>query len=204
MKKNRGYTLIELVIVVSIMAILSGLSFVTIGIIKQARYNAAATTLSNQMGALNIKTKALSEGAQKTSKVDNKDYPMCMKIQYNDSDVTLDDGTLLKKGTYSLILGYHTDSGFVAKEKGVVEGSIPNIVTITYQPQAGAAVCGLSDQDTGSADDSDMTVCKNMYIEFDKSNGSVRYGAGTYKIVYNGRIVARVNLDQATGNHYIK
>lgn len=203
MKKNKGYTLIELVIVIAIMAILSGLSFVTIGIIKQARYNAAATTLSNQMGALNIKTKALSEGAQKVSKAEDKDYPLCMKLQYNDSDVTLKDNTLLKAGTYSLILGYHTDSGFVPKESGVVETSLTNMITITYIPQTDAQKGGFSDQDAGTSD-SDKTVCKNMYIEFDKSNGSVRYGAGKYLIVYNDRVVATVSLDQATGNHYVK
>lgn len=203
MKNNKGYTLIELVIVISIMAILSGLSFVTIGIIKQARYNAAATTLSNQMGALNIKTKALSEGALKTSKTENKDYPLCMKLQYNDADVTLKDNTLLKKGTYSLILGYHTDSGFVPKEDGVVETSLTNTITITYEPETDAQKSGFTDQDF-VMDESDKTVCKNMYIEFDKSNGSVRYGAGKYKIVYNDRVVATVNLDRATGNHYVK
>mgnify|MGYP004452571233 FL=1 len=203
MKKNKGYTLIELIIVISIMVILSAMSFVTIGIIKQARYNAAATTLSNQMGALNIKTKALSEGVQKASKTENRDYPLCMKLQYNDSDVTLKDNTLLRAGTYSLILGYHTDSGFVPKESDVVETSLTNMITITYEPETDAQKGGFADQDFVT-DENDRSVCKNMYIEFDKSNGSVRYGAGKYKIVCNDRVVATVNLDQATGNHYVK
>ena len=43
-----------------------------------------------------------------------------------------------------------------------------------------------------------------MIIEFNKSNGSVRYGAGTYEIVYNNKVVATVYLDADTGNHYVK
>lgn len=184
MKKNHGYTLIEMIIVIAIIAILSGVSFVTIGIIKQAKCNAAATTLSNQMGSLLVKTRALSKA---------KDSPLCMKIQYNDSDVTFADGTFAKAGSYSLILGYDNGTTFVEKTADTVETTLPDIITINY-----------TSTDKQSCSIAGLDASKNMIIEFNKSNGSVRYGAGTYEIVFNGKVVATVYLDADTGNHYVK
>lgn len=185
MRKNQGYTLIEMIIVIAIIAILSGVSAITIGIIKKAKYNEAAVTLNNQMGSLLVKTKAISEA---------KTNPLCMKIQYNDADVTYADGSLAKAGTYSLILGYHNGTTFVPKTADTAEATLPNIITIKYTQEAGTSACNIAGLDTD----------KNMVIEFDKSNGSVRYGAGTYDIIFNGDTVATVRLDAATGKHSVK
>ncbi len=194
MKKNQGYTLIELIIVLAIIAILSAVSFVTIGIIRQAQYNAAASTLSNQMGSLLVKTKAVSEA---------KTDPLCMYIHKYSDTVTLDDGKVIREGSYVLILGYDTGSGFVVKNTGnafsetdtsiQVEDVLTNIITIKYN-STDTDACGIA-----GLDDTD-----NMIIEFVKSNGSVRYGAGSYEIIYNNRTVATVKLDKTTGNHYLK
>ncbi len=199
-KNNEGYTLIELIIVIAIMAILSGVSFVTIGIIKKAQYNAAASTLSNQMGALLVKTKAISEA---------KDQRLCMLVHRNntldDSDypLTLNDGTVIRKNSYSLILGYHDGSDFIVKSTGaafsesdldtVVEDVLPNIITIDYATKDTTA-CSIAGLDTSD----------NLIIEYNKSTGGVRYGSGDYKIIYNERTVATVKLDAVTGNHYLK
>lgn len=191
MKKNHGYTLIEMIIVIAIIVIVSGMSFVTIGIIKQAKCNAAANTLSNQIGSLLVKTRALSEA--KVSSTDPNKAPLCMKIQYNDSDVTFADGTFAKAGSYSLILGYDNGTTFVEKTADTVETTLPNIITINYITTDRES-CGIAGLDTS----------KNMIIEFNKSNGSVRYGAGSYEIVYNNNVVATVYLDATTGNHYVK
>ena len=59
MKKNKGYTLIEMIIVIAIMAILTAVAFVTLGVIHQAKCNAAVNSLDNQIGSLWIKTKAI-------------------------------------------------------------------------------------------------------------------------------------------------
>ncbi|MCM1497748.1 MAG: type II secretion system GspH family protein [Clostridium sp.] len=184
MKKNHGYTLIEMLIVLAIIVILSGVSFVTIGIIKQAKYNAAATTLSDQIGSLLVKTRALSE-----AKTDR----LCMQIRYNDSEVTYADGTYAKAGTYSLILGYHVGNTFVEKTANTAEATLPEIIEIEYDTTDSTA-CDIAGVD-------DTT---NMIIEFNKSNGSVRFGSGNYNILFNGRCVATVYLDSVTGNHYIK
>ena len=182
MKQNRGYTLIEVIIVIAIMAILTGMSFVTLGIIRNAKAQAAATTLSDQIGSLLTKTRALSEA---------KGSRLCLKIEYNDADVTFADNTTAKAGSYSLILGYHDETAgtFTPKVANKADALLPNIITIEYQTK---------DQTPCS-----MTDTENMYIEFNKSNGSVRYGAGSYAIKYDGRVMSYVVLDSATGNHYV-
>ena len=165
------------------MAILSGMSFVTIGIIKRAKCNAAASTLNAQMGSLLIKTKALSEA---------QGDRLCMKIVHNATDVTYANGTIAKAGSYSLILGYDDGISFTEKTADTVEATLPNILKIEYEPESGTSDCSLVDG------------TEEMLIEFNKSNGSVRYGAGKYKIIYANNTVATVSLDASTGNHFVK
>lgn len=199
MKKNHGYTLIELIIVLAIMAILAGMSFITLSVVKTARCNAATSTLSNEMGALLVKTKALSE-----AKSDDK--PLCMKIEYNTTAKDV-NGLHLKEGSYSLILGFHDDSGSTFEEKKengnlVLEATLSNLVQIVYTPSEASQKCSISGLTTSNSGDD--AYKNDILIEFDKATGAVRYGAGTYEIRYNGSTFATVYLDAATGNHYIK
>lgn len=180
MKRNRGYTLIEVIIVIAIIAILSGLSVVTLGIIRNAKAQAAATTLSDQMQSLLIKTKALSSAKGET---------LCMKLEYVDEKREIGNVTA-RAGSYLLILGTHKDSGFVARETDKVEAVLPDLITIEYEPSKGQST--------------DIAVpSTDAIIEFNKSDGSVRSGAGVYTIRYNGNIMSYVVLDATTGNHYV-
>lgn len=185
MKQNKGYTLVEVIIVIAIMAILASMSFVTLGIIKQAKCNTAASNLNDQIGSLLVKTRALSEA--KTDK-------LCLLIRKNSATVTYADGTNARKNSFSVILGTENGSSFTEKEADTAEVTLPDLITIDYTPSDSTQICPVSGVDKESY----------MIIEFNKANGSVRYGAGDYDIKYNGSTVATVHLDAATGSHKVE
>ncbi len=189
MKNNKGYTLIEMIIVIGIMAILTGVAVVTIGIIKDARCTAAVNSFQSQVSALWIKTKAISQGsvqANPTSTDVEDVYPLCMQILKN-----ADSSDDVKDGAYEMILGYCTNAGFQEKETVAV---LTEIIDIQYIPVG-------SEHALNSYDDNDIT---SVIIQFNKSNGSVAYGAGTYKIMYNDNSYGSIYIDRISGNHYIK
>ena len=67
MKRNKGYTMIEMIIVITIMAILSGLAAVSVGLIRKAKIQDAVTTFDSQLTNLWMSTKSISSD-QKTMK----------------------------------------------------------------------------------------------------------------------------------------
>lgn len=187
MKKNKGYTLIEMIIVIAIMAILAGVAVVTLNVIQQAKCNAAVNTFDNQIGNLWIQTKALSQGKEQTNPSghrtdDGATYPMCMQIKKNADDA------------YEIFIGYY-DGGFIEKESLAV---LTNIVKVKYTESDSAQRHPTLTSASGGSE------TEQMFIEFNKSDGSVIYGAGTYDIIYNNDIVASIYLDSITGNHYVK
>jgi len=204
MKKNKGYTLVEMLIVIAIMAIVSGMAFVTIGIVYQAKYNAAIDTLNSQMDSLWIKTKALSQGKVQVDGADQISdktkveavYPLCMRIKENTAD---DD---VRDGSYEVSIGYYDVSKdkFVEKEK---VATLTDIININYNAAKDEQKHPKNATPTKANGDT-YSSTSEVYIEFNKSDGSVRYGAGTYEIIFNDRVVGTVYLDAMTGNHYAK
>ncbi len=191
MKKNQGYTLIEMLIVIAIMAILSGVAVVTLNVIKEAKCNAAMNTFENQISATWIKTKALSQGkiqANPTSTDEKATYPLSLLVKKNTDN---DD---VRDGSYEMILGYDNGLGFVEKERLAV---LTDIISIKYISGASQRHRTLTSAAEGDSTDS-------ILIQFNKSDGSVKYGAGTYEIIYNDRVFGTIILDEVTGNHYIK
>ena len=57
-KNNKGYTLVEMLIVLAIMAILSGLAVVSVGLMRKAKIQDAITTFDSQLTNLWMMTKA--------------------------------------------------------------------------------------------------------------------------------------------------
>lgn len=192
--KNKGYTLIEVIIVIGIMAVLSALAFVSLNIIHKAKYNSAADLLNNQMSTLWVQTKTISQAKEQTSFATSTSakamYPLCMQIQKESN------------GTYSLIMGYDKGAGFEAKADTTVEAerfstkTLPKIIKLQYISDMPAK------HNTTSLDSNNMV--NTLLIEFNKADGSVKYGGGTYNIMYKDRIVVSIYLDSVTGKHYIK
>lgn len=193
MKNNKGYTLIETLIVLAIMAILTGVAFITIGVINEAKYNSAINTFENQLSNLWVQTKALSQGKEQTNPTStdaNAIYPLAMLLRLNEDST--DD---IKDGSYELIFGYDQSGSFVEKETVAV---LPHIISIEYVPSTVTqshgthTVCGYNGAAT------------SVFIKFNKSDGSVEYGAGSYRVIYDNKVVGTVYIDRITGNHYIK
>ena len=203
MKKNSGYTLIEFIIVLAIMAVLSGMAFVTLGIIKQAKCSAAASELDNQMANIWIKTKALSQSkvqSSSSSDIPSAKYPLCAIIKKN-----TDSGDNIKDGKYEVLLGYDNGNNFILKESLT---ALDSIIEVSYSSSAGAVTKTFTSidysADSTRGSDTSTDINQALVIEFNKADGSVLYGAGSYHIVYNGKVTGDVYLDGITGNHYLK
>lgn len=195
MKTNKGYTLVEMMIVIAIMAILTGLAVVTIGIIKDARCTAAVDTFQNQVSSLWIKTKAVSQSKTQSSPMNSADpqstYPLCMYIERN-----TDSSDSIKDNSYQVFIGYTDGSNFIEKES---VATMTELITIQYTGEAVQMHPMTVIQDG---------VVESVLIQFSKSDGSVDYGAGTYKFISGAdgdeNEVATVYLDAITGNHDTK
>lgn len=175
MAKNKGYTLIEALIVIAIMAILGGLSMFSIGIIRDAKRSAAVTTFENQISTCLVKTKAVAEV--------NGEDTVCMLIQKRTSG---------SKVNYCIKVGYDTSAGVVDITKGTTVDVTDDSTWDAVLPKDVAALL------------LDGTAIDQQKIKFNKSNGSVSVGAGEYSFVKaDGTVYATIYLDQVTGKHHI-
>lgn len=89
-KNDSGYTLVELIIVIAIIAIMSGMAMVTISSIRTAQATTAMQRFDDELSALEMRTKTQSKQEAIEVVRDDHDY----KIYYG----TLDDsGTFTRK-----------------------------------------------------------------------------------------------------------
>ena len=168
--KNKGYSFIELMIVLAIMAVLSACAFLTIGIINNAKRDSGITTFESQLENLLVKTKAMSKTDEKLSMVIKKDTDNKWSFYY---------------GTYDASNNF-TPLDQDASGNWIKEASLPSNLDIVY---VGSNLHPVATSDV-------------IVITYRKADGTVLYGSGEYEFSFRGTVVAKVNLDKDTGNHY--
>lgn len=180
MTKNKGYTLVEALIVIAIMAVLAGLSMYSIGVIRDAKRSAAVTTFDNQISSCVVKTKAVSEVADSSGKV------VCMYIKKKTS------GT---KVNYCIKVGYNTSAGVADVVSGKLADDADETTWDAVLPKDVVKI---------KYNDNDL-VGDVQKIIFNKSDGSVKEGSGKYTFYKSdNEVYATIYLDQTTGKHYIR
>ena len=188
MKNNKGYTLIEMLIVIAIMVILSGLSIYSIGIIRSAKRSAAVDSFDDQISSCYVKTKAVSDVSD-AALDPSKGNKVCMLIRKR----TNKDGVT----NYCIKVGYDLGAAGVAD---ITKGTpVNNDDDLTWDAILPKDVALITLTEKGTAND--VTEQK---IFFNKSVGSVDEGYGYYDFYKsNGEAFAQVFIDESTGKHQI-
>lgn len=173
---NKGYSVVEMVIVIAIIAILSAVGFLTINIVYGAKVSSAKNTLNSQLSYLSNMTKA-------------QDPNLTAWLYYDDTDDVY-------KIEYGLYDGYT-----FTKNTSQDPVTFADAILIYYTDEAG----NRSVIDT-----------PGRFIKFNKSDGAVLVGAGTYDIIKNPRhiepassdgsesVAVSIVLNKSTGSHFAK
>ena len=179
MKNNKGYSMVEMIICIAIIAILSGVAIVTVTMINSAKAKDAAVSFDSVVAD----TIAKSKGQMcVVNGVEEPTYKRCIHLYLDDAS-----------GRYYMRTGYYdpdTDTyEFVDKENknGGLGTNLSSKVVIKYQDLA------------GNKSDVDST---GVYIVFNK-NGTCYSGIGLYEFYKrNGSLVDEVSI-KANGSHQL-
>lgn len=178
MKKNKGYTLVEMLIVLAIMAILSGLAVVSVGLIRKAKIQDAITSFDSQLTNLWMLTKSTSSGRMTM----NGEFRRTQKDGRYVYEFVINDGTTEVSKTVYSTWNRYVDVAY--------EGNnVDTPVELQFDKSTGGVVSGSGDYT--------FYIDKNSNNKYDSSSG--KDGSGS-----SDEVVAVVHLDGITGNHYIK
>ena len=177
---DKGYSLVEMIICIAIIAIMTGVAVVTVSLINSAKAREASVTFTSELSDMYTKSK------NQMVVISDVKYPKYNHCLYLHSDGTR---TYIKKGYYNpagtdeatkyIYTGVDTpNSG-----KGV---SITSSVTIKYKDSAGVEK-SITGTDSG-------TSLKGVYIIYDR-NGRCIEGSGLYTFCKDEDVViAEVGL----------
>lgn len=181
---NKGYSMVELIIVMCIIGVLTAASFVTLRSVDSAKYAKAVSTLESEMTTLRTSTMA-------------QDPRMAMKLYLGD------DGSYYIERGYieaNLSVGGASYSFHSGCPDDMMEAGNPKISYYNYS--------GVSNPvrilSRGSITYNNNPVSSaGVLIYYNKSDGSMILGSGQYRLYRrNGELIANVHLPSGTGMYY--
>lgn len=197
MKENKGYSLVEMIIVIAIIAVLSAAAMVTITLINSAKAKEASVTLESEISALKAKAKSQVPRFDSGSGTveEHKDYYHAIAV-YKDGDKFY-----VAKGYYKVDSGQKQFQTFGADNANSGKGqSISSKVAINYVPGS---------KNSGVFEDSDLFGLtadsgKKWVIAYDQ-NGRCISGVGEYEL---NKMPGNIPIDEisinANGSHISK
>jgi prepilin-type N-terminal cleavage/methylation domain-containing protein len=204
--KNKGYSLIELIIVIAIIAVTASMSFVSITMLNTARAKDAALNFDAEVAELISKNKNMipdmpnTDPSSSATKSETAKYGLML---YTD-----DDGTI--KFSQIDCDKYFAGSGFYKFKVGSSGGpdftdtvSVSKRVDVTFQGTYTSFLNGSVETRTSDFTPGAKASTGAVCIMFD-SKGNCLSGYGTYKFYKsNGNVVSTVTIRQ-NGSHEVR
>ena len=191
MKKlnNKGYSLIELIIVMAIIVIFSAAAMVTITIMQSAKVREASVSFDSEISELisNSKSKACDANLDKTIDDSDEGFSFGIRLHRNGGKCYIQN-VLVKNGGY-----VYDDAYEKANNPNDGKGlSLSPYVDIKYTDLAGNTIT-IGDQ-----------ANETVVVHY-KKNGTCDMGYGTYNFIRSstGSSVATVTLNK-NGSHQSK
>lgn len=185
--KNKGFSLVEMIIVLGIIAVMSTMALISINIIHSAKAKDAATVFDSEVATLKTKAKGMGVDLDKNGKIDDNEINLlyCIKIYKSGDDYYLCNG-------YTTAANVYADFNSISTANGGKGRNLSSFVKIRY---TGKLIDGTP---VSSYDPANGTQA--IYIVFNK-RGECVYGAGEYEFKKsNGKTVARKYI-RANGSH---
>lgn len=188
MKKlnNKGYSLVELIIVIAIIVVLTGAALITMNIMHSAKAREASITFDSKISELINKSKNRACDANVDGKIDSADegYSFGLRLHKDGNkcylqEVLVKDGAYVKDDTYE-------KANNVNDGKGI---SLSSYVYVKYTDQSGNVIT-IGDQ-----------ASETVLISY-KRNGTCASGYGMYEFIRTsgGDQVASMTLNK-NGSH---
>ena len=190
MKKlnNGGYSLIEMMIVIAIIAVFTGASLITINVIHSAKAKEAAITFDSELAELINKSKYIACDANNDGVIDSSDAGYSFGIRvHKDGDKCYLQDVLVQNGVYVYDEDYEKANN-PNDGKGL---SLSKYVYVSYTDEFG------NDSLVG-ADDEAVLV-------YFRKDGSCAAGYGTFEFIRenNDNMVATMTINK-NGSHQSK
>ena len=204
--KNKGYSLIEMIIVLAIIAVTAGMSLVSVTLLNTARAKDAALNFDAEVAELISKNKNMIPDMPNTdpssSAAKSKTAKFGLMI-YTD-----DDGSI--KFSHVECDKYFAGSGFYKyKLDGSGDPELTDTVTVSkrvdvkYQGTYNSFMNGSLEERTSDTTPGSKASNGAVCIMFD-SKGNCLSGYGTYKFLKaNGNVVSTVTIRQ-NGSHEVR